>query len=270
MSNNEQFQQVLKDLQQKNSQRMLSIWLPSLKKGVNFRHLTLNQQKVLIKSSVRENLLKLDFSRNIYGILQENLAEPDVNLDTLTTLDMMCIGLAYRAADISNEYGFYIDDKLHPVDLNNILKKARTIDYTDAIKPHVIQSDGYHVTVSVPSIIVDKQMNDYLFEKYSDIPDDADAIKDMLADVYICEAAKYIQKMDVIAKDDDAESPPVAVDFTGFTPAQRIKLLDQIPLTVLNRLVDVSDKIQDIESELLDVDLDGETATIEINSAFFT
>lgn len=270
MSNNENFQQVLNDLKQKNSERVLNIWIPSLTRGVKFKHLTLNQQKQLIKSSVRENLLKLDFSRNIYSILQDNIIDTDVKIDDLNIIDMICIGLAYRSADIGNDYGFYIDDKLFPVDLAKIVEKSRTIDYKSALKTEQIVSDNYHVTIKVPSINVDRQMNQHLFEKYKNIPDDTESIKDMLADVYICEAAKYITEMDIVSDGDNPDSPPVHVDFIDFTAAQRLQIVEQIPLTVLNQLVSVSDKVQAIESQLLDVNLGDETATIEINSAFFT
>jgi len=49
-----------------------------------------------------------------------------------------------------------------------------------------------------------------------------------------------------------------------------LQAIEQIPLTVLNQLVNVSDKVQSIESQILDVELGNEKATIEINSAFFT
>lgn len=270
MSNNENFQQVLKDLQQKNSERVLNIWIPSLVQGVKFKHLTLNQQKQLIKSSVRENLLKLDFSRNIYSILNENIIDKSVDVDKLNIIDMICIGLAYRSADIGNDYGFYLEDDLYPVDLAKVVEKTRTIDYKPALKTEKIVTDNYHVTVQVPTIKVDKEMNDYLFEKYKNIPDDTESIKDMLADVYICEAAKYITEMDIVSPGDNPDSPPVHVDFTDFTAPQRLKIIEQIPLNVLNQLVSVSDKVQSIESQILDVKLGDETATIEINSAFFT
>lgn len=270
MSDQVQFDQLLQELQQKNAQRALNIWLPSLQRGVKFKHLTLNQQKILIKSSIRENLLKLDFSRNIYGIIQENLAEGDVDPSRLTVLDMISIGLAFRTADISDEYGFYVDDNFFPVDLNQVCEAIRTTDYGDVFTPETIIADGYHVQVQPPTIKVDKEMNDHLFEKYKDAPDDPEYLRDMLADVYVCEAAKYIQIVEIVSEGDDPDSPPVTVDFKDFTAEQRLEVVNQIPLTVLNRLVTVSDKIQKLESKLLDVDLDGETGTIELNSAFFT
>lgn len=270
MSDNEQFQQILNDLRSKNNERSLNIWIPSLTRGVKFKHLTLNQQKQLIKSSVRENLLKLDFSRNIYTILQDNIVDNDVDLDKLNIIDMISIGLHYRAADIGSDYGFYIEDTLHPVDLNNICERIRTVDCKDVFKQDTIVSDGYYVNVNVPTIKVDKEMNDYLFNKYKDIPDDTESIKDMLADVYICEAAKYITTAEVVSPGDDPNNPPVTVDFATFTAPQRLQAIEQIPLTVLNQLVNVSDKVQSIESQILDVELGNDKATIEINSAFFT
>ena len=270
MTTDDQFQKVLNDLKTKNAERVLSIWIPSLSKGVNFKHLTLNQQKSLLTSSIRENLLKLDFSRNILSIIAENIAEPEVDINKLNVIDMISIGIAYRAADISSDYGFYIDDVLHPIDLNEICKKIRTIDYKKVSTPEIITSDGFHVSIQVPTIKVDKQMNDHLHDKYKDLSDDTDSIKNILPDVYICEAAKYINSIDIVSQDDDPENPPITIDFSNFNAVQRLEALDQIPLTVLNRLVSVSDNVQSIESLILDNIINGETVSIELNSAFFT
>ena len=270
MTQDPQYNQLLESLKQKNESRTLDIWIPSLKRGVPFKHLTLDQQKVLIKSSVRENLLKLDFSRNMYDILVTNIADAEVDVEKLNIVDLISIGLAYRSADISNEYGFYIGDKFFPIDLEDLCKNVRTTDYGDMFEPQTIHSDGYHVTVQVPYIKVDKQLNDSLFEKYKDVPDDPEMLRDILADVYIHEAAKYITRVEVVEPGDDPDIEPLEIDFTDLNADQRLDLINQIPLTVLNRLVDVSDKVQSIESKLLDVDLDGEIATIQLNSAFYT
>lgn len=270
MTDPNNFNQILDSLKQKNNNRTINIWIPSLKQGVEFKHLTLNQQKKLINSSLRENLLKLDFSRNIYDILKENIATPGVDVEKLNIVDMISIGLAYRAADISEEYGFYLEDKFFPVNLDDICKKARTIDYGDVFKPQTIISDEYHVTVQVPYIKSDKLLNDHLFAKYENIPDESEELKEILADVYIHEACKYIVHIDVVSQGDNPDEPPIEIDFDSLDAQQRLDIIDQIPLTVLNKLVSVSDKVQKIESKLLNVDLDGETTSIILNSAFFT
>ena len=74
----------------------------------------------------------------------------------------------------------------------------------------------------------------------------------------------------MVTGDDDPDNPPTQVNFSDFSAEQRLKAMDQIPLTILNKLVVMSDKVQDIESQLLDVEIGGENISIEINSAFFT
>jgi hypothetical protein len=270
MTNPEQFNELLNNLKEKNAQRTVNIWIPSLARGVEFRHLNLNQQKSLINSSIRENLLKLDFSRNIYDIIVTNIVDKEVDVGKLNIVDMISIGISYRAVDISDEYGFFLAEQFYPVDLNKLCETIRTTDYGDVFKTDTIVSDSYHVTVQVPYIHTDKLLNDHLFEKYAEIPDEAEELKEILADVYIHEACKYITNIDIVTEGDNPGTPPVEIDFTKLTAEQRLDVIEQIPLTVLNRLVSVSDKVQSIESKLLDVDLDGETATIMLNSAFFT
>lgn len=267
---NLEFDNIINTLKKKSENRTINIWLPSLAKGVKFKHLNIDQQKQLIKSSIRENLLKLVFSRNIYSIITDNIIDEEVNIDRLNTIDMISIGLAYRLNDISEDYGFYIDSKFYPVDLNEICNKIRQIDYRDTFKPETIISEGYHVTVQIPSINVDRLMNDHLYNKYKQIPDDDEQAKDILADLYIHEAAKYIKSIDIVSEGDNPDEPPITIEFSNFTAEQRLQAINTIPLTVLNKLVIVSDKVQKVESDILEVDLDGTQARIEINSGFFT
>jgi len=270
MTDNNQFNELLGKIKEKNSTRTITIWIPSLKKGVDFKHLTLNQQKTLIKSSVRENLLKLDFSRNMFDIIKQNISDNTVKVNQLTTIDLISIGLSYRAVDISDDYGFYVGEEYYPVDLNKICQSVRTTDYGDVFEQDTIVADGFHVKVSVPTIRVDKIMNDHLFEKYKDTPDDPETLRDILADVYIHEAAKYIMSVHMVSEGDNPDEPPVEVPMGGMTAPQRLQVIDQIPLTVLNKLVTISDKVQAIESNLLDIPVGDDVATITLNSAFFT
>jgi len=46
MTDNNQFNELLGKIKEKNSTRTITIWIPSLKKGVDFKHLTLNQKKL--------------------------------------------------------------------------------------------------------------------------------------------------------------------------------------------------------------------------------
>lgn len=273
MSNNlqnEQFNDILNKLKQKNAERKINIWIPSLSKGVEFKHLTIDQQKVLIKSSIRENLLKLDFSRNLYDILKQNIITQDVRVDELNIVDMISIGLTYRSIDVDNEYGFYYDNNFYPVNLEDICKKIRTIDMSE-LKSTTITSGNYHMHIRVPTIHDDKLMNDALFEKYKDVPTTDEAANDMLTDIYTYEAVKYIKQIDIVSPGDDPNSPPVIVDFTTLSAAQKLQVISEVPLTILNKLVNLSEKVQDIEKRILNVKLtETQTAKIEINSAFFT
>ena len=273
MSNNpdnEKFNNLLNQLKQKNEKRRLNIWIPSLSRGVEFKHLTIEQQKRLIKSSLRENLLKLDFSRNIYDIIVENNTDPEVDVTKLNVIDMISIGLTYRSTDIDENYGFYYNQDFFPVDLNKVCEKIRTID-TSKLKSTTIVSDNYHLHINVPTIQVDKIMNDELYLKYKDIPDDADMAKEMLTDLYMYEAAKYIKQVDIVSEGDNPDEPPVSVDFTNFTATQRLQAIAEIPLDRLNKLVSLSEVVQDTENKILEVELsETQTAKIEINSAFFT
>ena len=109
---------IIQKLEEKAKGRHMSIWIPSLKKQVKFKRLTLGQQKALIKSSIQENMLKLDFSGNIYTIIKSNILDKKVKVDELNIIDKICIGVAYRAKDINNEYGFYTEKGFFEVDLN--------------------------------------------------------------------------------------------------------------------------------------------------------
>ena len=69
MQDNEQFNNLLSKLSEKSAGEGIDIWIPSLTRGVKFKRLSITQQKRLIKSSINETILKIDYGKNIYDIL---------------------------------------------------------------------------------------------------------------------------------------------------------------------------------------------------------
>jgi len=270
MQDQEQFNQVLSKLSARNATRGIDIWIPSLTRGVKFKRLSLTQQKQLIKSSIKETILKIDYGKNIYDIIKANIIDEQVDIDKLTTVDLIVIGLTYRCEDIGNDYGFYIDGKLHEVDLNEIVKKARTLDYTEVFEIEKFMSDNIHVQAGVPTIKAEKEINELLYDQFKDIIETEDGMREILSELYIHEAAKYIDTITMIDEDDDPDNPPVSIVFNELSADQRLQALEHVPLSALNKLTTVSDKVQRIERELLHMTIEQEDVMIDINSTFFT
>ena len=271
---------ILKTLEQKSQNRSISIWIPSLKKHVKFRRLTLAQQKALIKSSIQENMLKLDFSSNIYSIIKANITNKDINVDTFNIIDKICIGVAYRAKDINNEYGFYTAEGFFEVDLNDILTNIEKVDVQDTFIAKTLENEKIALTVQIPTLKCDKELNTLLLKKYSDIPDSDTEIKDMLTDLYIYEAAKYIvkivikEKAEVVHDEETGEETTVnkdtIIDFKSMSSYKKIQIIEKLPTDLINKITIISDKAQSLEALLLDVNAGDQIATIEVNSTFFS
>lgn len=270
---------ILKKLDDKAKARTMSIWVPSLKKHVQFRRLTLAQQKSLIKSSIQENMLKLDFSGNIYGIIKNNVVSKNINVDEFNIIDKICIGVAYRSKDINNEYGFYTDEGFFEVDLNDILANIEKIDTQDTFIAKDIENEKIIITIQIPTLLSDKELNKLLLKKYADIPDNDDDIKDMLTDLYIYEAAKYITRVTIKeepkvvvneeTKEEESINIDTVIDFKSMSPHKKVQIIEKLPTDLINRITIISDKVQSLEALLLDVNAGDQIATIEVNSTFF-
>ena len=270
MEQNNNFDQALAKLKEKSESRVLDIWIPSLKRGVSFKRLNLSQQKQLIRTSINENVLKLDFNIHMYEILKQNCLDEQVVVDELTVIDMWAIGLSYRNHDIGSDYGFYIENKFYPVDLAKIVENLRLIDYGDVFTDLELVDEGVVITLGVPSIKVDRDISELLRTQYKTRLTNDNALQEILADLYIHEAAKYVKSLTLISENDDPENPSISLDLHNTTTDQRMETMSVLPLKSVNRVSEISDKVQALEKQILNVDLDGQIVKIEINSTFFT
>ena len=270
MDQNNNFDTALSRLKEKNESRTVDIWLPSLKRGGIFKRLNLNQQKQLIRTSINENVLKLDFNISMYDIIKQNCVSEDVIVDELTVIDMWSIGLAYRCHDIGADYGFYIEEKFYPVDLQKAVDNIRTVDFKEVFTDLEFADEGVVVTLGVPTIKVDRDISELLRKEYDKRLTNDNALQEILADLYIHEASKYIKSLTLISENDDPDNPPVSLDLHQTTPAQRMLAMESVPLKSVNRVSEISDQVQALEKKILNVLLDGRPVKIEINSTFFT
>ena len=146
---------ILKQLDNLNQTTGIDVFIPSLNKTVKFKNLNLKQQKDLLKASVDETLTKLTFIVNFYSIIQENILDKTINVNSLYAFDRPAIAIALRANGLDSNYT--VDENVY--DLNTLLSQIPLITVPTDKLTSTIDIQNLTVSLSVPNLNVDRDIS---------------------------------------------------------------------------------------------------------------
>ena len=101
---------ILKMLKDIESAFSYSVYIPSLKKEVNFKQLTTEQLKTLYKTTINKAILNLEFNTNFNTIIKENCLDLEVHINKLTIYDKIFIFVKTRIECLSPDIKFYLNE----------------------------------------------------------------------------------------------------------------------------------------------------------------
>jgi hypothetical protein len=101
---------ILKMLKDIESTFSYSVYIPSLKKEVNFKQLTTEQLKTLYKTTINRAILNLEFNTNFNNIIKENCLDVEVDINKLTIYDKIFIFVKTRIECLSPDIKFYLNE----------------------------------------------------------------------------------------------------------------------------------------------------------------
>lgn len=251
---NQKVTDVLKQLETLNQQASIDIFIPSLKRTVKFKNLTLKQQKNLLKSSIDESITKLSFNVNFYQIIKENINEP-INVDSFFGFDKLSIAISLRANGLDKEYKE--KDKTYNLDdlINNIPNVSITPDQIE----EVIVVDGMQIVVAAPTLKVDRDLSSYAINKISSLT--ASDIKTIISELFILEVLKFIKSITI--KVGETEN---VIDMNTIRNDEKVALAEKLPSHVTNKILDFIKKYRQLESNLTKLD----DINVEVDGSFFT
>jgi len=245
------------------------VWVPSLKRNVMFREINTSQQKRLIKSIIDSPIYNTEFIYTLKQVIEENCADKTVIVDNLTIIDKMFIAIAMRAVSTNDVLEFQIpisEEKnvQRAISLSKLLTDSK--DKTNIPEPInlVDEKNIFSLNCSIPTIKteydLEKEKRDVLITEKP--PQTPEQLRETIGDIFISELVKYVNSITI-----NINNTVNKIDFSGLSFDDRIKLFEKLPIKLIEKLLDYSNKIkEEIDKVVLikfDVDVNGKVETIE-------
>lgn len=243
--------EIVSMLSRMNDTFSFPIYIPSLKKDVQFRQMTTSQQKTLVKTLVNNNEQSSDFIYAIYNIIKNNCVDKDVDIDTLTILDKMLICIKLRAVSIGPDVTITIDKirneakELIPINLSldkayDDMKKMYTPTFEASCTAELVdKTTKYMIGCVIPTlkteIAIEKELQESLKQKIEESKENSKELKDAVGDMFIQEIVKFVS---YIAIPTDTDGELQKVDFAQLSFKNRIRLLEALPSSMTSKLVE--------------------------------
>jgi len=244
---------ALQQLETYNKNNGISVYIPSLKRDVKFKNLTLLQQKGLLRSSIEESLTKLSFIVSICDILKQNNLDAAIDIDTLFVFDRIALAIALRSKCLDNNYTTGENSK---IDLNVVVENYKNIPLID-LNDSSLEHENFSITVTPPRIINDKKISEFSIKKMA-ASSDKD-LKSILSELFVYELVKFIKTLTI--KDTNT-----TIDLTQITAEERVKLAEQLPSQLVIKLLEYIKTYREFEVKFTTT---GEN-TIDVDGSFFT
>jgi hypothetical protein len=242
---------LLKQLDNINQQALIDIYIPTLKRTVKFKNLTLKQQKNLLKSAIDESLTKLSFNSNIYSIIKENNTE-SIDINTLTTLDRTVIALTLRSTGIDKTYNTGEKE----INLEEVISNAPNIELTEL--EHTFTSDNITITLNAPQLKTDFDLSNYSLNKLKQQNVD---LKSIIGELFIYELLKFVKSVNIKNGETTTE-----VVFNSVKIEDRIAIAEKFSSNITNTILDFIKSYRILENKFCKIN----DTTIDIDGSFFT
>lgn len=236
---------ILSKLKDYNNTNLVTVYVPSADKEMQFRPLSVKQQKDLIKSGLDGALGGLTISNIIGEIILSNSVE---KYNFLVT-DKIPILLALRRQAFGNIFILKDEDSESVFDLDLILKND--LKYSNLTQVEIkLENTEVSSHVDVINIEDDIKINNFQLEKLKKNKDGE--ISDTVGSLFIYEIVKFVTKI-IIGSDE--------LDLTALPIKERLSVIESVPVTLNNNILDYIQKFR--KEELNYVTIDGKTLPID-------
>lgn len=237
---------ILSKLKEINESNLVTVYVPSAKKSMSFKPLSVKQQKDLIKSGLDGTLSGISISNIINQIIIDNSVEKHNFLVT----DKYPVIIALRRQSFGNTFNLKQENEEIILDLDLILTKKLTFSQQEST---VIGLNGTDLktTLEVVSLEEDIKINSVQLEKTRKNKDEE--LSDTVGSLFIYEIVKFISKIEI-----DEEN---VVDMVKLPIKDRLTIIENLPATLNNIILDYIQQFRKEEIEY--ITLNGITLPID-------
>lgn len=264
---NTTFKEILSSLEQFYTDHAIKFFIPSLKKYVMFKPLSIDQQKRFLDLQLRNNQFdEADFADVYDGVLKESCTE-DVDIDTLATVDRAVLALQHRA-DMDPKLMLDLDDDIIEVDVSDYIAQAKKTKLPAFKK--ILTYKGIKVQLRMPTLRQDRIYNNLskdVVNYHDEITDEEleKAVKNSVSELALLAASKYIAYIEVNKK---------KVNSSDVAPSEFFLLIKSLPGNFLKKMVEFLPNLRKMEADPVTLSQKiGESSrrvSITINSVLFT
>ena len=246
------FNSALTSLESLN--KSYDIFVPSLNKKIKFKGLTTKQQKDAVKTALDKAFAGISFANLTNSIINENALEKiEFNI-----LDRNYILVALRALSLSPS----LTRENDTIDLTFVLNNNTAIPAD--LKTRELIDSNLKIFVSLPTLTKDTFVNSETKKKLLPVADNDNLPSEAVGEMYINELVKFIEKIEI-----NDGTKPVEVVFSQLTFPQRVKIVENLPLTANTKLVGYINEVKQFEKKYftqndkdVEIDLDPSLFTV--------
>ena len=231
----------------------VDVYLPSQKKTVKIKQLTVKQCKELI--NMPQNILHAQYSffRKFLSILRENAPE---YVDDMNIIDRVSAIITLRAKALS---------KYNDIILDDIIKLIPSVEY-DLIAP-VVTTNNYRFILKIPTLLSEDIFNSFIIKHYKltkdiKIEEIETLSQEIFGELVIIELCKYISHITIIKEN-------MEIDMEKLSPLQRKEIVESIQLDELKDVVEFNNKVHNVESNYTNYTIGDKNIQLEIGPDFF-
>ena len=220
------------------------VYVPSLKKEVVAKPITLKQQKDIITTTVNGVLGALQFTETLNNVIIDN-----VDGDKFFAFDRVPIILSLRCHSLGDKVKAENDEV---VSLDVSLEKVKSpikFKLTDTVNIDTIKID-----LRIPTLVEENQIIKKCILEIDKLK--SESLSDAMGLIYIFELIKHIDSVTV-----DEQT----VIFNDLKVVDRVKIVEQLPLELYEKITTFLLEISEFDKSMLSV----EESTITLDASFF-
>lgn len=228
---------LLNKLQGINNTNFVSVYVPSVNKNVDFKELTVKQQKNLLSVGLQGNKSGVLLQNTINDIIKSNITESIVcdiydRIPIIIALKLASLGKKAYVSDINNvEQPELIDISSMSTKQIVLPEKTCTLNYKDSI----------FIEMCVPTIDRELQINADYVNKMQNNNDLAAAVSEL----YMYSIIKHLKSLTIEGEVVELSSLPVQTTY---------KFVESLPATINQEIIEFIQKFNKAEEEYLTID----------------
>ena len=223
-------QDFLAQLEAANKQNLVSIYVPSQGKALEFYPLTALQLRDLIQSVADQSLVDASFAAATRKIIEESCVDASV---PFTIVDRDAILIKLRTASIGPEVKVTLENEAEElVDITDIADFQLSVNNTITV-----DAGSCTVICNIPTLVTEAAFNKAFAFSKKDIGNQDD-LQSAIGKIFLGEVAKYVTGISTNG------SKGVVQDVTGISPVDRVSFIEKLPAGIVSGVVRYIDSVK--------------------------